>query len=426
MDQFIRIDWQPSPSPISGYNVYRGNSDGNVSNIPLNNFPITDTFYEDHTIFSGQIYSYVVTAVFNGVESSSSLEIFTEPIAFVNSPSPLSLNAFAGFGLLAASTITNVPGTNSKITGDVGVFPGSSITGFESVRISGSFHLADYVAAAAQNSITTAFTSGMSLSGVTIPADLGGLRLTPGVYSNTTSVGITGTLILDGEGNPNSSWVFKVGTTLITAAANSHVVLVGGAQATNITWLVGSSATIGVDTSFAGNIIALASITVNTGACVSGRLGARTGAITLDDNSIIIYGSCFQALPPSPPNVPPSPPLAPTGVTINDRNADGISNNAPMLPIVFTTEITSIISISAVGGGNITFNGYAPVISRGVAFATSPSPTVLSTNDGSGDGVFVSSINGLLPSTTYYVRAYAINSAGIAYGNEVVFTTLPA
>jgi len=189
MAQFIKIEWQASPSPISGYNIYRGNSDGNESNVPLNNFPITDTFYDDYTIFPGQVYSYAVTAVLNGVESTTSLKIFTEPIAFINSPSPLALNAFAGFGLLAGSTITNVPGTESEVTGDVGVYPGSSITGFENVRISGSYHLADYVAGYAQNSLTNAFISGMGLTGATtIPAELGGLILTPGVYSNATAV----------------------------------------------------------------------------------------------------------------------------------------------------------------------------------------------------------------------------------------------
>jgi len=427
MAQFIKVEWQASPSPISGYNIYRGNSDGNVSNTPLNNFPILTSFYEDYTIFPGQTYCYVVTAVLNGVESTSSLQIFTEPIAFINSPSPLALNAFGGFGLLAASTITNVPGTESSVTGDVGVYPGSSITGFENVRVSGSFHLADYVAGYAQNSLTNAFNVGMGITGATtIPAELGGLRLTPGVYSNVTSVQITGTLVLDGQGNPNAAWVFQIGSTLTTAAGNSHVVLVGGAQATNVTWLVGSSATLDVDTFFAGNIIAYASITVNTNACVNGRLGARTGAITLDDNAVIVYGACHEALPASPPNTPPSPPSAPTGIIIVDRNADGVNNNGPVLPIVFTSEITDITSTSANGGGNVTFDGYTPIVSRGVAFATSPSPTVLSTNNGIGAGIFGSSITELLSDTRYYVRAYAINSVGISYGDNVSFVTLPA
>lgn len=430
MNNFIRIDWDASPTLISGYNIYRGGANGNQSNIPLNNSPITDNFYEDYTIFPGQVYSYSVTAVLNGIESSDSLDIFTEPIAFTNSPSflPLTLGAFGGFGLLASSTITNVPGTNSQVTGDVGVYPGSSITGFETVRISGAFHLADYVAGYAQSSLSAAFFAGMAItSGTTIPAELGGLRLTPGVYTNSTSVEITGVLVLDGEGNPNASWLFQIGTTLTTAAGDSNVVLIGGAQSSNITWLVGSSATIGVDTFFAGNIIAYASITVNSNASVCGRLGARTGAITLDNNSVVIYGVCHEALPASPANEPPLPPSAPTGVHIIDKNADGVTNNIPVLPVLTTAEIVSITNNSATGGGNITDNGDATINSRGVCWSTTSNPTLSNSHtvDGSGSGIFSSSITGLLQQTTYYVRAYAVNSVGVAYGDVVIFPTLP-
>lgn len=426
MSQFIKIQWNASPSPISGYNVYRGNSFGNESLSPLNTYPITDTFYEDMTVFPGQQYNYVVTAVLNGVESLDSLRIFTEPIAFLNSPSPLELNAFSGFGLLAASTITNVPETNSQVTGNVGVYPGSSVTGFEDVRISGAYHLADYVAGYAQNSITNAFNVGMALSGTTVPAELGGLKLAPGIYKNTSSCQITGVLVLDGQGNPNASWVFQIGSTLSTADGNSHVVLVGGAQATNVNWLVGSSATLGVDTFFAGNIIAYASITVNTDACVDGRLGARTGAITLEGNSVVIYSSCNEPLPSSPPNTPPSPPSSPTGVIIEDLNADTVENNVVILANVVTSAVTLIDTNSAVGGGNIQTDGYDETVVRGICWSRNINPTILSnkTINGSGVGTFESNITGLIPITSYYVRAYATNSFGTAYGENVTFTTI--
>jgi hypothetical protein len=426
MAQFIKIEWDASPSPISGYNVYRGGADGNESNVPLNTSPITDTFYDDYTIFPGKVYCYTVTAVLNGVESTNSLKIYTEPIGFINSPAQLDLGAFAGFGLLAATTITNVPGTGttSDVTGDVGVFPGSSITGFESVRISGSYHLADYVAGYAQSSLTNTFLTGMALTGATsVPADLGGLVLIPGIYSAATSAAITGVLVLNAEGNPDAVWVFQIGSTLTTAAGNSTVVLVGGAQATNVTWLVGSSATMGVDTIFAGNVIAYASITVNTNASVCGRLGARTAAITLDKNAIIIYGSCYEPLPASPANTPPEPPSAPTGVHVDDLNADGLVNNIPILPIVTTSVISMLSETSANGGGNITHDGYDVIIARGVCWSTNINPLLTGSHtiDGSGVGVFTSLIANLLPFTTYYVRAYAVNSAGTAYGDNVMF-----
>ena len=315
----IRIDWAVSSTPVSGYNIYRGGSDGNESNVPLNNSPITDTYYIDHTVFPGQVYSYAVTAVLNGIESADSLIISSTAVPHSYTPIALDLGAFSGFGLLAASTITNVPSSATLVTGDIGLYPGTSVTGFEGIPVSGSQHLADYVAGYAQASATLAFGVGMGLTvSATMSAEIGGQRFTPGVYKRASSVAITGTLILDGQSNPDAVFVFQIGTTLTTASTNSNIILIGGAQACNVYWLVGSSATLGTSTTFAGNIIAYASITVNTGAFVNGRLAARTGAITLDGNDIIIFGSGFTQLPPSPPNTPPLPPSAPTGLVIEE------------------------------------------------------------------------------------------------------------
>src|ERR1035437_6670546 len=119
----FRIDWSPSSTPISGYNIYRGGADGNESNVPLNNSPILDTFWIDETVFPGHIYSYSVTAVYNGIESDESLDIISTPVAFPASPEKSNLGAAAGFGILAASTITNVPGTATVVSGDVGLYP---------------------------------------------------------------------------------------------------------------------------------------------------------------------------------------------------------------------------------------------------------------------------------------------------------------
>jgi hypothetical protein len=319
MANHIRIDWAPSSTPISGYNVYRGTAAGNESNIPLNNSPVTDDFYIDYTVFPGQIYSYAVTAVLNGVESAESLDIVSTQVPHAPSPTGLDLGAAAGFGLLAASTITNVPGSSTIVTGDIGLYPGTSVTGFEGIPVSGSYHLADYVAGYAQASVTSAFVAGMGLTGgVTMDSDIGGQELLPGIYKVATTLTITGPLVLDANSDPNAVWIFQIGTSLTTASGDSNVILVGGAQASNVYWLVGSSATIGTGTTFAGNIISYASITVNTGAFVNGRLAARNGAITLDGDKCITFGPGFISLPPSPPNTPPAPPAAPTNLTIEE------------------------------------------------------------------------------------------------------------
>jgi ice-binding like protein/exosortase sorting signal-containing protein len=117
--------------------------------------------------------------------------------------------------------------------------------------------------------------------------DLGGKTLTPGVYCYSTSAQLTGTLTLDAQGNPNASFIFKIGSTLTTASASS-VLLINSASSCGVFWQVGSSATLGTGTALAGSIVALTSITLNTGASVTGRALARNGAVTLDDNNVTV------------------------------------------------------------------------------------------------------------------------------------------
>jgi hypothetical protein len=287
----ITISWNASPAPISGYNIRRGTGAGNESSVPLNATPVVGTSYTDNTVYSGQVYSYEVTAVYNGVESSESLSVVSAPVPFGPTPLALNFGASSSFGVLGGSTVTNVSGTPTIISGDVGVSPGTSITGFGSpASIAGVFHPGDFVAAAAQTAALSAFTSGMSLpDGYVLLGDIGNSTILPGVYVASSSLGITGPVILDAQGNSNAVFVFQIGTTLTTATSNSSVVLVGGAQADNIFWLVGSSATLGSNTSFAGNIIAQASITVNSNVYINGRLVAMTGAVTMDDDSLVIF-----------------------------------------------------------------------------------------------------------------------------------------
>jgi uncharacterized repeat protein (TIGR01451 family) len=189
------------------------------------------------------------------------------------------------FAVLGGSTVTNTG--SSVITGHLGVSPGSAITGFPPGIVTGETHAADAVALQAQSDTTILYldlASQPCTSDLT-GQDLGGKTLVPGVYCATSGVQLTGALTLNAEGDPNAVWVFKAGSTL-TTASNSSVLLTNGADACNVFWQVGSSATLGTNTSFVGNIVALTSIALTTGASVSGRVLARNGAVTLDNNVI--------------------------------------------------------------------------------------------------------------------------------------------
>jgi type VI secretion system secreted protein VgrG len=210
-----------------------------------------------------------------------------------------SLGSAQSFAVLGGSTVTNT-GT-SLIGGDVGVSPGSAITGFPpGVFVSGTLHAADATALAAQNSVTTAYNA-LTSQACTLDLtgqDLGGKILTPGVYCFSSSAQLTGPLTLNAP-VAGGVFIFKIGSTLTTASASS-VLPTGNASACNVFWQVGSSATLGTTTSFAGNILAQASITLTTGANVTGRALARTGAVTLDTNNVSSVTCGGSTTPPTP------------------------------------------------------------------------------------------------------------------------------
>jgi uncharacterized repeat protein (TIGR01451 family) len=199
---------------------------------------------------------------------------------------PVNLGTATSFAVLAGSGITNTGPTT--ITGDVGTFPTTTETGFGSVTLIGTNHAGDAVTQGAKTDLTTAYNDAAG-RGPTIPVsgDIGGQTLVPGVYNSASSLGITGTLTLDAEGDPDAVFIFQMVSTLVTASG-SNVNLINGAQACNVFWQVGSSATLGTGSAFRGNILALTSITATTGATVEGRLLARNGAVTLDTNTITI------------------------------------------------------------------------------------------------------------------------------------------
>jgi serine protease AprX len=187
------------------------------------------------------------------------------------------------FVVLAGSTVTNTG--PSSLGDDLGVFPGTALTGFAPGTVDGATLSAGAVAGQAKAAVTRAYDDAAGRRPTaTVPAELGGLTLPAGVYSGG-ALGLTGTVTLDGRGDPNAVFVFQAASTLITASA-SHVKLVNGAQACNVFWQVGSSATLGTTTDFAGNILALASITMNDGVTLTGRALARNGAVTLINDTI--------------------------------------------------------------------------------------------------------------------------------------------
>jgi Ice-binding-like len=197
---------------------------------------------------------------------------------------PVNLGTAGNFAVLGGQTVTNTG--PSVITGDLGVSPGSAVTGFPPGTVFGTIHAADAAAAQAQVDLTAAYNDAAGRTPATaLPGDIGGLTLTPGVYNASSSLGITGTVTLDGQGDPNAVFIIQVGSAL-TTASGSVVNLINGAQACNVFWQVGSSATLGTGSTFSGNILALTSITATTGANVNGRLLARNGAVTLDTNVV--------------------------------------------------------------------------------------------------------------------------------------------
>jgi hypothetical protein len=234
------------------------------------------------------------------------------------------LGSAGSYAVLAGSTVTNTG--PSVITGNIGLSPGTAVTGFPPGIVNGTIHAADAVALQAKSDLKIGYNVAASEQPPhPVSGDLGGQTLTRGIYNSATSLGLTGALTLDGQGDPDSVWVFQAGSTLTTATA-SRVDLINGASACNVYWQIGSSATLGTASTFRGSILALHSITVTTGATIRGRVLARNGAVTLDTDTISTPNCAATPLPTTsaptsgptsgPHNGPttgPAGPGAPTG-----------------------------------------------------------------------------------------------------------------
>ena len=193
------------------------------------------------------------------------------------------LGTAAPFGVLAGQSVSSSDAT--EINADLGVWPGNTLTG--APFILGTTHLGDVPAQLAQAASTLAYNDAAGrLAGSTIAGDLGGLTLSPGVRKSTSTLQITSAdLTLDGGGDPNAVFIFQIASSF-TVDVDRQVILTGGAQRSNIFWQVGSSATLNANCNVSGNILALTSISMGTGATLNGRALAQTGSVTLLDNTI--------------------------------------------------------------------------------------------------------------------------------------------
>jgi len=211
-------------------------------------------------------------------------------LAFAAAPAvaqaaPVDLGTAKPFAVLGGQSVSNTGPT--VLNGDLGVSPGTSLTGFGSPAVvNGATHNNDAVAGQAQRDLTTAYNvAAAEPSSDLTGQDLGGKRLTAGAYGYTSSAQLTGTVTFDAENDPNAQFVIKVASALTTASASS-VQLINGANPCNIYWQIGSSATLGSTTAFKGNVMALTSISLNNGASVAGRLLARNGSVSLINNVV--------------------------------------------------------------------------------------------------------------------------------------------
>jgi hypothetical protein len=251
------------------------------------------TFIPNNPLALGTLYTATITtgAQDLGGAPLASDYIWTFTTSATACQAAVPMGTACMFGILAATPAVANSGP-SDVTGDIGIWPASMITGFPPGTLTGTEYAGDTVAQTAQGDLTTAYNyAAAAPGGAVLTADIGGQTLAPGVYKTTSaqpSLGITGNLTLSGNG----VYIFQIVSTLTTAANNSQIILSGGALPQNVFWQVGSSATLGTTTTFEGIIMAQASVSLDTGAILNGSALARTGSITLLSN---------------PVNVPPCP-----------------------------------------------------------------------------------------------------------------------
>jgi len=357
------------------------------------------------------------------------------------SPAPVGLGTAAGFAVLGGATVTSAG--VSTLNGDLGVSPGTAATGFPPGKINGTLHAGDDVAAQAHADLATAYADAASRSpAIPITGDLGGLSLTPGVYAAGAALTLAGTLTLDAQGDPNAVFILQAGSTLGTGAG-SQVTLAGGAQACNVFWQVGSSATLGASSELAGTILTSTSISIGDGVNIDGRALARDGAVTLI-NDTITASQCSGTLSNTAPPITPFS-LRLTGLTQTVNTAvgawnvtDATASNAGYSITVAASTPTINGSAAAAGtGASIALTPATATAAPGNTAATGPtaSPTqILSTApttienaaQGTGQGQWNFAADSGLPNSRSLAILIPGNANAGAYSTTLTFTTAPA
>lgn len=249
------------------------------------------TFTPAANLTLSTLYTATITTgaqdLFGNPLASNFAWTFTTAVVACQAPQ-VPLGSAATFDVLAGSTVTNT-GPTVITGGDLGLSPGSAVTGFPPgiMTLPAVMHITDPTAAQAQLDLTTAYIYSAGLpGGAVLAGDLSGLTFTPGLYKNSSTVQLSaGNVTLDALGDVNAVFIFQIGSTL-TTIGSTQVILAGGAQAKNVFWQVSSSATLGTNSIFEGTIMSLQSISLDTGATLTGRALARNGAVTLDTNAV--------------------------------------------------------------------------------------------------------------------------------------------
>jgi cell division septation protein DedD len=304
---------------------------------------------------------------------------------------PVGLGTAESYSVLGGQAVTNTG--PSTLSGDLGVSPGTAITGFPPGTVGGATHAGDAAAAQAQSDLVVAYDDAAGRAPTAnIAGDLVDLTLPGGVYKSSGPIGLSGTLTLDGENDPSSVFIFQIASTLITASS-SHINLINGAQPCHVYWQVGSSATLGTTSSFIGTIMALTSISVTTGTTVDGRALARNGQVSLDNN--VFTNSPCDNTPPTTTTTTTAPTTtttttAPTTTT----TAPTTTTTAPTTTTTAPTTTTTAPTTTTTGGATTTTTGGATTTTGGgstttgttTGHATTTSATVPGGGSGGGGG----------------------------------------
>jgi hypothetical protein len=285
----ITVTPNPATMPINTTQQFAAiGRDGNGNPFPIS--PVWSVVNGGGSIDSvtGLFTAGGVTGTFTNTVKATSGAIFGTATVIVTAappPTPIvNLGTAELTGILAGSTVTCI--TGGIVNADIDIYAGTALVGFGPCVLTGAKHLADAVAQQAQADLLVAYNTlaGLPCGTVIGTADIGGTTKAAGVYCSASTIGVTGNLTLDGGGDPNATFVFQAGSSL-TGVGN--IILINGAQAENVYWVNGASATIGVSSAWQGNILAVASITLNDNVTLLGRALTRIGAVTLGNNNVI-------------------------------------------------------------------------------------------------------------------------------------------